>query len=110
MWKEKKQTNQKNIKIIVSLQFKQFWLLSITKILYILQIQSSLMILFPQKNPKKKKNTKLNVMDHVKLSAFLSAQIPVAIILLLCFVLIRHLDLVLVIISNLALDFWLVVT
>ena len=49
-------------------------------------------------------------MDHVKLSAFLGAQIPVAIILLLCFVLIRHLDLVLVIISNLALDFWLVVT
>ena len=49
-------------------------------------------------------------MDHVKLSAFLSAQIPVAIILLLCFMLIRHLDLVLVIISNLALDFWLVVT
>ena len=31
---------------------KQFWLLSMTKIFYILQIQSSLVISFPQKNNK----------------------------------------------------------
>ena len=53
-----------------------------TKILYILQIQSSLMISFPQKEQKKKKKNckiaKLNVIDHVKLSTFLNAQIPVA--------------------------------
>ena len=50
-----------------------------TKILYILQIQSSLMISFPQKNQKIIIIiTKLNVMDYIKLSTLLSAQIPVA--------------------------------
>ena len=41
------------------------------------------MISFPQKEQKKKKKknckiAKLNVIDHVKLSTFLNAQIPVA--------------------------------
>ena len=49
-----------------------------TKILFLLQIQSSLMMSFSLKKPKKKKNTKLNVIDHVKLSVLLSAQILVA--------------------------------
>ena len=51
-----------------------------TKILYILQIQSSLMISFPQKNQKIIIIiiTKLNVMDYIKLSTLLSAQILVA--------------------------------
>ena len=49
-----------------------------TKILFLLQIQSSLMMSFSLKKPKKK-NTKLNVIDHVKLSVLLSAQILVAV-------------------------------
>ena len=50
-----------------------------TKILYILQIQSSLMISFPQKNQKIIIIiTKLNVMDYIKLSTLLSAPILVA--------------------------------
>ena len=60
MWCEGKKTNKpKNIRIFISLQFKQFWLLSMTKIFYILQIQSSQMITFSQKKKKKKmKNEK----------------------------------------------------
>jgi len=51
VWCERKKIDKpRNIKISISLQFKQFWLLSMTKILYILQIQSSLMISFSQKN------------------------------------------------------------
>ena len=52
-----------------------------TKILYILQIQSPLMISFPQKNQIIIIIiiiTKLNVMDYIKLSTLLSAQILVA--------------------------------
>ena len=49
-----KKTQPKNIKISISLQSWQLWLLSMTEIIYILQIQSALMII-PIKEQEKKK-------------------------------------------------------
>ena len=43
-----------------------------------IQVKSGLYNIISIKEQKKKKNTKLNVMDYVKLSAFLSEQIPIA--------------------------------